>query len=377
MPQSRASRRNYLIPGAALLVAVLLGLVLLGGQAGVAGSTLSLAPAGWLGAAALLESWGVAVERWDRPLAELEATEAALVVVYPWQSLAPVDSGELQHLRAGGELFVGYTGQVLTALGLSLLDDLEISWTEEEPGRLDPVGWWQERRQPMLLQPSSESELDPGLRIACERRQWWPRPTGGAQLWFADEHGHQGVWSFEPPQGGRVTLIPAEVFSNALIGEADNSALLRTLLAGFDRVVFDEFHHGLSADIEASGLRVGRVTDAFSVHLGLIYVLAAIGLAIPFGRAWPRRQVVSGSHKTLLVSVGRLHDRLGHHATAARKLVERFSHFDDHRASSVELTGQIDRQRFLELARQLVLPRQIETEHRRGADERRGEDTKR
>jgi hypothetical protein len=138
-----------------------------------------------------------------------------------------------------------------------------------------------------------------------------------------DAQGRAAAFVF-PRRGGRVAVIPADVFANARIanpGNADFLEWLRQDLGG--PWLFDEYHHGLRAAPGATQTGPQRALLLYVLQIALVYGLCALAVVRRFGPAWREEAVASGSAATFLVGLGALHDRLRHHADAARLLVAR------------------------------------------------------
>ena len=285
----------------------------------VPGSSVSLAPDGWLAARRYLEARGGRVTLLDD---ESSDARGVLVVVFPWQRFDPsLGLARIRrHLHGGGALVFAYSGRsswaepaVAAAIGMG--------HEEAQAGPpLHPLRWREEAAASSSLAPEADAAGLAPLRVSKARA--WVTPPRGATILFRDEGGRPAAFSYRHG-AGRVFAVPASAFSNARIAQDGNADLVESLLRGLGpEWAFDEFHHGLvsgTADATASM----RALDAFLLQLAFVYVLAVLAVARRFGPAWDEPPVVAGSTASFLRGVGALHHRLGHHRDAAALLVDR------------------------------------------------------
>lgn len=303
-------------------------------------SVYSKRAGGWMLARHYLEARGIPVEVVTRPLEELVTTEPAgvLVLAFPWRR--PASEQELMAidrlLRRGGTVVVATSGgaggpieeRVLDRLGLSLVRHFERPpvWLPD---------WWRLRRDGRrLVSPAGER---PDLHLS-HGLAWGASAPPGARVHYralpegAGETNGGVAMVFETThQGGRVVVLPAELLANGWLASAEqgpaHGALLESLRQGLATAQtpwrFDEYHLGSNerkATLEDSHR---RSWDLFAIHLLVLYALGLIALARGFGPVFAHERVRSGSAGTFLRGLGALHHRLGHHAAAARRLVER------------------------------------------------------
>jgi len=314
----------------------------LAGEAG-RGSALSRGPEGWLAARRYLEARGAAVRLLDRPpgAGGDEQAGGVLVEVFPWSPAASlgVHGGGghggrpvalRRHVAAGGALVVAYSGgydlgedAVLEALGLGLAP------LRDEPP-LTPAAWWRDARLIWRLRPETaagEAAGPPGppgvLELPAPR--WAPRAPAGAEVLYRSPDGLPVAFALERGRG-RMVALPAAALANASLADAGNADLLEGLLGTLGRRwAFDEHAHGLAAPaVSADGRGPGVAFDLVLAHLAVLYLLAALALGRRFGPPWREPPAAAGSAAAFLLRLGALHDRLGHHREAARKLVERW-----------------------------------------------------
>jgi hypothetical protein len=351
---------------ALLLVAATVTVALLGGRGGSRGSTISRGPGGWLAARRYLQARGVRVTLISEPLARhvLREAEAAaqpgvLALVFPWQGQPPGDLEESidAHLGRGGDVVLGYSGEDMGAERL-----LEL-WRWDRAGEvpLVPWRWWPFTHREWQLRPAAGFSGGGGRPL----RVWAPRalPQLGpaATVLFVTPAGKPAVAVYRH-RGGRVVVLPADALSNARLGEAGNADLLETLLRNLGRRwAFDEYHHGLVTAPPANG-PLGRAADLLLAHLVLLYLLAVLALARRQGPAWREPATVTGSAAAFLLGMGALHDRLGHHAEAARLLLQRARELD----RGLRLPPGLDRQAASAGPRELVEIARIVARRRAG-----------
>ena len=345
---------------AAVAVALPLAYGALSGGGG-RGSALSRGPEGWLAARRYLEARGAAVTLLDRPPGAPGTDEAGggvLVEVFPWRpAFGPAAdpafgpgggrAGALRrHLAAGGALVIAYTGAydagedaVLEALGIGLRA------VRPEPP-LAPVAWWRDAREVWRLAPepataagaggepagvlepaaAAGAAVEPPGVLELPAPRWAPRAPAEAEVLYRSPEGEPLAFAVRRGRG-RLVALPAAALANASLAAAGNADLLEGLLAALGRRwSFDEHAHGLAAAATPSegGRGPGLAFDLVLAHLALLYLLAALALGRRFGPPWREPPAAAGSTGAFLLRLGALHDRLGHHRDAARKLVERW-----------------------------------------------------
>lgn len=308
------------------LVAVGAGSLL--GQRTIAeSSALSSGPRGFFAARRYLEVRGRTVVLVDAPVAAAGKADV-LVLAFPWQ-LAPGLEDErklFEHLRGGATIVLAYSGasrdpverEVLRRIGLDTRD------ARGRPPRR-PWTWRAWAAEEWTLAP--DASLGPTARpLVIGAPRTLPVARSVARCLYRAPDGSPAV--FETAVGrGRLIVLPTETITNSRL--AANADLLETLAASLGpRWAFDEFHHGLVAAPTAAEVANVRVMDLWLVQLALLYALALLALARRFGPAWTEPPVLGGSAASFLRGLGGLHDRLGHHAEAARLLGERARELD-------------------------------------------------
>lgn len=333
-----ARARNRWLLGLAALVLLALAVAMASGRPGEArGSVLSRGPNGWLAARRYLEARGARVTLLEAPLERFDGA-GVLVSAFPWQhGLSAAAGEELEaHLRRGGDLVLAYSGEGGNAGELVALQGLGLPLEERRKVVLNPLGWRQFAREEWDLRPGPGVTAGAPVRIWAPR--WTPELPKPARVLLRSPRGGPAVAVLERHRG-RLWLLPADAFANARLGNAGNADLLETLLQRLGpRWTFDEYHHGLVAagrSVEAAAL--GRSFDLILLHLGVLYLAALLALARRFGPVWSEPPVVVGSTGSFLLGLGALHHRLGHHAAAARRLLERARELDRHLALPADL----------------------------------------
>ncbi|MEM9555497.1 MAG: hypothetical protein AAGC60_14670 [Acidobacteriota bacterium] len=352
--------------GGLAAVAVVVLLVLPEPEA--AGSSLSRAPSGWWATRAYLEARGVEVTLRDVPfdhhpaadhgfaadrdfaadraeaerprspegLVEAEPIDADVVaVVFPLQR--SLGAGEIDplaaHLRAGGVLMIGYSGDEPSPSETRLLELVgfgdTVSLRASPP--LAPRAWWRHRGERFTLEPTSGHDGAP-LEVAAfdlaPARGFAPAAPGQV-FYTVGSPSHDApvalVESFEH-LGGRVVLLPAALLANdEVAGSVD---LLESLTALGARWSFAEHLHGVLRPSVAAASSTTVAWDLFVLHLLLVYLVLAAMVAVRFGPPWRESLRAHGSTADFLRSLGTLHHRLRHHHDAARRLRERVERLD-------------------------------------------------
>lgn len=312
---------------------------LFGGGGGAASSALSRSPEGWAAARRYVEARDVAVDLLDRPLSEASPGRGTLVVAFPRQRAAGLDpeEGVLRHLRSGGHLLLAYSGdlpgpaeeQILTALDLG-----SVRARPEPP--LAPLAWRRHAEAVWRLSPEEPSPagapLGGGLRAPVQlgplilpALDWRPAAPEDARVLFRSPGGDPVTLAYHRG-GSLVAIVPAAALANARLALGGNPDLLESLVASLPAPwSFDEYHHGLAArnPADSAAERQSRVLDLVLIQLVALYGAALVALARRFGEPWREAPVVTGSTAAFFLGLGVLHHRLGHHAAAGRRLVER------------------------------------------------------
>lgn len=318
----RAPWKRIAVWGAAALgaLALLAGLL----QPGPArGSALSRGSGGWLAARRYLEGRGAGVSILGRPLDRFEGS-GVLVVAFPIQHGGSLRLGDRlsEHLRRGGTLLLGYSGDRTDASEIVAMTALGVELEEARRPSLNPLRWRRSSRLEWELAPPGGG--DPGddpVRVWAPR--WIPAEPAGAEV-LLEGPGGEAVAFCAPAEAGRLCLLPTDALSNARLGGAGNADLLETLFQRLgERWAFDEYHHGLVAARPGEEAGFQRSLDLILIHLAVLYAAAVASLARRFGPPWSEPPATVGSTRTFLVGLGRLHHRLGHHAEAARRLLDR------------------------------------------------------
>ena len=340
-------------------------MVLLGRSRDAAGSVLSRGGSGWLAARRYLEAQGCQVRLLDRPSREA-AGDGVLVVSFPWQRLDPLERmdssrvrAELQRqLRRGGTLILAYSErpgpmerETFAAMGFA--------WREvrgEPP--LHPLKWWAYAREEWVLAPvADEGGARQEIRIGAPRQV--PGMPAAARELYRGPGGVAAVF-MAPMLGGRVIVVPSDVFSNSRLAQQGSADLLETIRTSTgEHWSFDEYHHGLDAAPPPGARRSQHVLDLWLAHLAVLYLLAVLALSRRFGPAWREPPTMTGSTGAFLVGLGALHRRLGHQREAAQALVSRTAELNPSLslpALARSRAEQADAEGFLRLARELSQP---------------------
>jgi hypothetical protein len=336
----------------ALAALVALAVVLPGGTGGAGPSALARGPDGWLAARLYLEARGGEAQLLDRPFAP-EAVGPVLATAVPWsrREVAADHQSLARWVSSGGTLVIGYSGRADRFEETRLLEAFGI---EAAKARRDPPwgfpAWRRWVDEEWRLEPAPGAP-EGGRPLVVRARDRLPSPPRKARILYRrGETGAAAVWSLAVGEG-RLVVLPADALANARLGEPGNADLLATL-AGWlgDRWTFDEYHHGLVHPEVASELVPPLAFDLFGLHLFLLYLLAVLALGRRMGPAWREPPVRSGSVGAFLIGLGRLHDRLRHHAAAAGRLVARAVELEPH----LDLARELRRRAETAGARELV-----------------------
>jgi hypothetical protein len=319
--------------GIAVLAAAcvaLTALLIAQGRAGGAGSSQSRGPGGWAAARLYLEARRTPVTLIDRPLAESMGAPGVLALVFPWQrwELSELRPVLMRHLQAGGDIVFAYSGSqphpageaaAAEALGLR-----ETSLRPRPP--LGPFAWRAFARAEWELHAPGDAGASRAIRVRAFAHGF-EAPADATAL-LTDAEGRALAFAFRRLRG-RVVVLPAALLENSGLGSPAAADLLETLRAALPGPwSFDEYHHGLTAAASPAARGSRRVFDLWLLHLAVVYLLALLALARPFGPVWSDPPVRSGSAATFLRGLGALHRRLGHDREAATLLVARARELD-------------------------------------------------
>ena len=349
---------------AGLALAVVAGMVIASAGGGAGPSSLAKGPEGWLAARRYLEARGGAAQVLDLPFAA-DRVGPLLVTALPWsrRDFATDHQPLRRWVHSGGRLMVAYAGRRDRFEEEELLDAFGIGTAK---ARRDPpwgpLAWRRWADEEWSLEPAAPGET--GRPLIVQARDRLPSTPRGAQvLYRRPDTGAAVVWSL-PVGQGRLVLLPADALTNARLSQPGNADLLETLIGWLgDRWTFDEYHHGFVAPEAVASLAPPLAFDLFALHLGLLYLLAVVALARRFGPAWREPPARSGSAGAFLLGLGRLHDRLGHHAPAAERLLARVQELEPHLA----LPGELRRRAGEAGARDLVaIAREVASWRQRG-----------
>ena len=356
--------RNRFFAGLALLLLASGGLgLLLTGRGEARGSALSRGPNGWLAARRYLEARGVRVTLLGEPLdrfAEGATGSGAgvLVSTFPWQNggaLAEAAEALDDHLRRGGDLVLAYSGDLGNPGEIVVTERLGLPLAEVRKATLSPLRWRRFAHLEWSLRPAADGSGAAPVRVWAPR--WAPEVPRAAAALFRSPRGRAAIAVLRRHRG-RIFLLPADALANARLadpGTAGNAALLETLRRRLgDRWTFDEYHHGLTTSRSAATAGAfGRTLDLILLHLGALYLVALWTLSRRFGPPWSEPSAVTGSAGAFLLGLGALHHRLGHHAEAARRLLERVRELDRD-AREADFPAELDRRAAAAGPRELV-----------------------
>lgn len=351
--------RNRLVIGGALFLLLSIGVAVFLSRPGEArGSSLSRGPNGWLAARKYLEARGARVALLDGPLDSFQGG-GVLVEAFPWQSGISAETGDQleAHLRRGGDLVLAYSGEAGNPGEFIAMEAMGLPLEEVRQVELNPVRWRRFAREEWDLQPVKSSTGVGPVRVWAPR--WRPLIPDEAQVLLRSPEGP--AVAMLQRYRGRIWLLPADALANARLANPGNADLLETLRQRLgEDWTFDEYHHGLAGRRPVEAAQLGRTLDLILIHLAILYVVALLTLSRRFGPAWSEPPVVTGSAGSFLLGLGALHHRLGHHAGAALRLLERTRELDrnlvlpadfDRRAAD---TANMGPRELVELAREVA-----------------------
>ena len=315
-------------------------------------STLSRSGSGWLAARRYLEERGHEILMQDEPFSF--ARSGPLVTAFPWEgSLGAEEETAIRaHLSRGEDLVVGYSGEQKQHSEVRLWRLLGMG-LEHVRGDLplEPMAWYRYRTEEWRLRPDDSLPADT-RPVLIGATRWIPRAPAGARVLFRTPKGDAAVFILRFG-GGRVFVLPSDAFSNARLSAAGNADVLESWARQLEgRIVFDEYHHGLSAPAAAQ-TGSGLAFDFLIGQLLLVYALGVTALSRRLGQPWRETPVRSGSTASFLMALAVRHRRLGHFRDAAKLLLVRLERLDPSWVPSAELlsaAGGADEKAFVEIA---------------------------
>jgi hypothetical protein len=342
---------------ATLAAAIVGSALLLAARGGAGPSALSRGPAGLLAARVVLEESGAAVTLLDREARDLGG-DTVLLTAFPWRHGAWSFEGRSarEHLNRGGALVLAYSpGSAAQSAEAALLDELGVR-TRRVRGEppLAPLEWRRFVDAEWTVAPPGPATGRPArMRVP----HWLPAPPPGADVMLVGPDAMPVAFAFRRGRG-TVAVVPAELLANCRLAEPGSIDLLATLRASLHASwCFDELHHGL---VDAAAVAPAPIGPGFGLlvgQLGLLYTLAVVALSRRFGPPWRERTVAAGSPAGFLRGLGVLHDRLGHHADAARLMRTRARELSPRLDATERAAGEgtrVDARALVALGRELA-----------------------
>ena len=316
------------VVGTALgLLALLVVLSLFSGSGGARSSVLSRDPEGWAAVRGYLEAQGTEVALLDRNLAESAPGAGTLVLAFPWQDAAwdlEIADAVRGHLNRGGHLLIAYSGSSAAIAESLILQNLDLVPVPARPTPpLGPLAWRRHLREVWRL-PAEGGGEEPLRELALPALDQVPDAPASARVLYRSPR-NRPVAFLTRDRESRVAVVPAAALANARLSLPGNADLLETLRRSLPSPwSFDELHHGLAAPgAGVEGAAQSRVLDLVLFQVVVLYALFVVVLARRFGPVWREKPVVTGSTAGFFLGLGALHHRLGHHAEAARRLLDR------------------------------------------------------
>ncbi len=316
-------RPEWVLAVSALAAAIVGSALLLAARGGAGPSALSRGPGGLLAARLTLEESGTGIALLDREVRDLPA-DTVLLTAFPWRRGAWSYEGRAarEHLNRGGALVLAFSpGPAAQSAETALLTELgvETRRVRDDPP-LAPLAW---RRfvdaEWTVTAPTPATARATRMRVP----HWLPVPPRGSEVLLDGPDATAVAFAFRRGRGA-VAVVPAELLANCRLTEPGSVDLLETLRSSLHGSwCFDEFHHGLVGAAAVPSEQIGPGFGLLAGQLGLLYALAVVALSRRFGPPWRERPVSAGSPAGFLRGLGVLHDRLGHHADAARLMRSR------------------------------------------------------
>ncbi|MEP6994660.1 MAG: DUF4350 domain-containing protein [Acidobacteriota bacterium] len=338
---------------AALLLLVVVGSLALRRSGAAGPSVLSRSSRGWLAARKYMEARGSSVGLLDAPF-DTDRSDHSLVLSLPWE--IPPSDRDLQalhrRLNAGGTLVYAYSGEIPGASEDRVAQALRLEFhTVHADPPLGPREWYRFRRAGWRLKPEVESTVG-DVSIATPSEV--PDAPAGAQVLYRGEDGKPVIFAFARGRA-RVIVLPADALSNGRLSNPGNADLLESVRRALgERILFDEYHHGLSGERSAADSGSASSLDLLLAQLCVLYLLCAWALATGFGPAWQETPPITGSASAFLLGLAALHRELRHSSGAALQLIADVRRYDPRTAIPAELeaaAGTASEDAFVGLAR--------------------------
>ncbi|HHQ48276.1 MAG TPA: hypothetical protein ENK19_05270 [Acidobacteria bacterium] len=340
--------RQLAVAGAVLALAAAALLLLIRPAAHAEASSVSRRSEGLLLARRYLEARGVRCSSLTGAIGRDGPRAGAVVMAFP--ATEARGRGAVLNLarwmRRGGTLVILFDDRGPGPGQRETLEVLGVAtrpiWRREE---LDPTRWWREVRTPWRLESPAGSEpveISSQAHLALK-----PRPGDRVLLEEKDDSAVLGL--VRAVGRGSLLVLPSEAFSNGRLLAGGNADLLEWVLRRLPpgaTLAFDEAIHGLGTPVRRAPEGT-PMADALLAQLALIYLLVVLALAWRQGPAWPEEGARGGSVGGLLLRLGAVHRRMGHHAEAARAMVERAAALGRWEGVPPEINGLLDEPRRL------------------------------
>lgn len=316
-------RRGLWISGAtALLAAALLAFLSGGGGRGPTdASSFSKGSLGWSAARAYLETQGAETETLDEPIgAELPAAGVLVIAGAAAQGYSSEELETLDRfLTNGGRVVFGYPSRSVQRAAYQNRLGLEFRRSAVIGPLFNPFVW----RSQAFAERRYETDGAETIRLYAVKEYPESRPEDRV---LARNEKREPIVILRTRGRGEILLVPDEVFSNGRLGQSGNAGLLESVRLRFGAEtpwMFDEYHHGIVRPTSPLGLKSRRALDLFIFQIVLVYFLFVLATGRRFGPEWAEPQAQSGATSSFLMTIAGMHDRLGHHAAAARVLGQR------------------------------------------------------
>lgn len=217
----------------------------------------------------VLQTAGVPVWRFERPLGELDRSVRTLVITgYEYEDelrAKPLDANDAAFLRN----FVRNGGRLVAI-------DPEFAGTSDAaPGVGSTVS--SAGHDAIVI---ARNGLTDGVARVRGSIDWiFPLRERGLPL-LANDKGMVAVW-YRFGRGDVVAITAPALFGNDQLRNSDNLRFAYNVIAGRGIVAFDEYVHGYSDNLSMWGVLPAPVRDAVWIVVGIV-LIALIGANVPF-----------------------------------------------------------------------------------------------
>ncbi|MCP4900706.1 MAG: DUF4350 domain-containing protein [bacterium] len=334
-------------------------IVVSGGSSAAGPSTLSRGRSGWKGVALWFEAQGRRVQIVDRSFDDVFENQLPSVLVVSFPAAGWYEQKELEAvtemLRDGACVVYASSNGHPSPAEMQFAEHLGFSTRRAEVN--PPLLPWEWYRWAQQVEQLSPVQPWPGEVVTVPNSEWRMVAPDNATVLYNWSDGTPAAW-LNQYGNGTVVVVPSAAFSNPFLGDTGNADLLQSLAQTYPGPwFFDELRHGVIHPSAISSSQDSWAIDGLLLHLLVLYGVVILALARRFGPAWQPNRSTGSSTASFLLSMARLHRRLGHHQEAAQLLIARSSQIDpnletpaiDHPVSNdaalVELSQRLSKER--------------------------------